>query len=80
MLVVFLIGAHVLEVYTSLKLFPLTIHFSGIGAAVVAILYGHFYDTEDQVMTDPGAIPLPDLITLIILAALGLLGFLLLTR
>lgn len=53
---------------------------SGIGAAVVAILYGHFYDTEDQVMTDPGAIPLPDFITLIVLAALGLLGFLLLTR
>jgi len=53
---------------------------SGIGGAVVAILYGHFYDTEDHVMTDPGAIPLPDFITLIILAALGLLGFLLLTR
>ena len=31
-------------------------------------------------MTDPGAIPLPDFITLIILAGLGLLGFLLLTR
>ena len=31
-------------------------------------------------MADPGAIPLPDFITLIILAALGLLGFLLLTR
>ena len=46
----------------------------------MAILYGHFYDTENQVMTDPGAIPLPDFITLIILAALGLLGFLLLTR
>jgi len=53
---------------------------SGIGGALVAILYGHFYDTEDQVMTDPGAIPLPDFITLIILAGLGLLGFLLLTR
>lgn len=31
-------------------------------------------------MADPGLIPLPDFITLIILAALGLLGFLLLTR
>jgi len=53
---------------------------SGIGGAIVAVLYGYFYDTEDRVMTDPGTIPLPNFITLIILAALGLLGFLLLTR
>ena len=46
----------------------------------MAILYGNFFDTEDRVMTDPGTILLPDFITLVILAALGLLGFLLLTR
>ena len=51
-----------------------------MGGAAVAILYGFLYDTEDKVMADPGAIPLLDFIYLIVLAAVGLLGFLLLTR
>ena len=51
-----------------------------IGAVVVAVIYGILFDTRDVILSDPMSLNFQDYLNFILLAAFGLLGFLLLTR
>jgi len=53
---------------------------SGFGAVVVAVIYGILFDTRDVILSDPMSLNFQDYLNFILLAAFGLLGFLLLTR
>ena len=53
---------------------------SGVGGAVVAVVYGLTLDSEDRILYHISAISVMDMMNLVLLSAFGLLGFLLLTR
>jgi len=53
---------------------------SGVGSAVTALLYGFLLDQEDILLYKPMSLNFLEYLNLILLASLGLLGFLLLTR
>ena len=53
---------------------------SGFGAVVVAVFYGLLFDTRDVILSEPLSLTFHDYLSFILLAAFGLLGFLLLTR
>ena len=53
---------------------------SGVGGAVVAVVYGLTLDHEDLILSDISSLSVMDMINLVLLSAFGLLGFLLLTR
>jgi len=52
---------------------------SGFGAVVVAVFYGLLFDTRDVILSEPLSLTFHDYLNFILLAAFGLLGFLLLT-
>lgn len=53
---------------------------SGVGGAVVAVVYGLTLDHEDLILSDISSLSVMDMINLVLLSAFGLLGLLLLTR
>ena len=49
---------------------------SGVGGAVVAVVYGLTLDHEDLILSDISSLSVMDMINLVLLSAFGLLGFL----